>query len=98
VNCNIWFFLQNSQPQLQHKIYANDAWEPSDGLPFLASVHNVRSKLGFVEVFQSNQKKVAALHSFVSLRNYNWMDTVDLVPQKSSFKCINLRLWRQGHS
>jgi hypothetical protein len=45
------FFQQNSILHVQYKIYANDAWRPSDGHPFLASVPDVRGKLGFAEVF-----------------------------------------------
>jgi hypothetical protein len=50
------------------KIYANDAWEPTDGHPFLASVPDVRSKLGFAEVFQENSEEVATLRSFTNLK------------------------------
>jgi hypothetical protein len=63
------FFQRNSVPHVQYKIYANDAWGPSDGHPFLASVPNVRSKPRFAEVFQANTKEVAALHSFTNLKD-----------------------------
>jgi 7,8-dihydro-6-hydroxymethylpterin-pyrophosphokinase len=62
------FFQRNSVPHMQYKIYANDAWGPSDGHPFLASVLDVRSKLGFSEVFQANIEEVATLRSFSSLK------------------------------
>jgi hypothetical protein len=62
------FFQRNSVPHVQYKIYTNDAWGPSDGHPFLASLPNVRSKLGFAEVFQANTEEVAALRSFSSLK------------------------------
>jgi hypothetical protein len=62
------FFQRNSVPHVQYKIYANDAWGPSDGHPFLASLPNVRSKPGFAEVFQANTEEVAALRSFSSLK------------------------------
>jgi hypothetical protein len=53
---------------VQYKIYANDAWGPSDGHPFLASVPHVRSKPGFAEVFQANTEEVAILRSFINLK------------------------------
>jgi hypothetical protein len=62
------FFQRNGRPHVQHKIYANDAWGPTEGHPFLASVPDVRSKPGFAEVFQHNHEEVAALHSFVNLK------------------------------
>jgi hypothetical protein len=62
------FFQRNGKPHVQHKIYANDAWGPTDGHLFLASVPNVRSKPGFAEVFEHNHEEVAALHSFVNLK------------------------------
>jgi hypothetical protein len=62
------FFQRNSKPHIQHKIYANDAWGPTDGHPFLASISNVRSKPGFAEVFEHNHEEVAVLHSFVHLK------------------------------
>jgi hypothetical protein len=62
------FFQRNSVPHVQYKIYANDAWQPSNGHPFLASVPNVRSKPGFAEVFQANTKEVEALRSFTNLK------------------------------
>jgi hypothetical protein len=62
------FFQRNNVPHVQYKIYANDAWGPSDGHPFLASLPDVRGKPGFAEVFQANTEEVAALHSFSSLK------------------------------
>jgi hypothetical protein len=62
------FFQRNSVLHVQYKIYANDAWGPPDGHPFLASVPDVRSKPGFAEVFQANTEEVAALRSFTNLK------------------------------
>jgi hypothetical protein len=62
------FFQRNGIPHVQYKIYANDAWGPTEGHPFLASVPDARSKPGFAEVFEHNHKEVAALHSFVNLK------------------------------
>jgi hypothetical protein len=62
------FFQRNSVLHVQYKIYANDAWGPSDGHPFLASLLDVRSKPGFAEVFQANTEEVAALCSFSNLK------------------------------
>jgi hypothetical protein len=62
------FFQRNSVPHVQYKLYANDAWGPSDGHPFLASVPDVRSKPGFAEVFQANTEEVAALRSYTNLK------------------------------
>jgi hypothetical protein len=62
------FFQRNYVLHTQYKIYANDAWGPSDGHPFLASLLDVRSKPGFAEVFQANIEEVVALRSFSSLK------------------------------
>jgi hypothetical protein len=62
------FFQRNGRPHVQYKIYANDAWGPTDGHPFLHNISDVRSKLGFAEVFESNEEEVAALHSFVNMK------------------------------
>ena len=62
------FFQHNGKPHVQYKIYANDAWGPTNGHPFLASVPNVRSKPSFAEVFEHNHKEVVALHLFVNLK------------------------------
>jgi hypothetical protein len=62
------FFQRNNVPHVQYKIYANDAWGPSDGHPFLASVPDVRTKPGFAEVFEVNTEEVAALRSFSSMK------------------------------
>ena len=64
------FFQRNSIPHVQYKIYANDAWGPSNGHPFLASILNVRSKPRFAKVFQANTKEIVALHSFTNLKEW----------------------------
>jgi hypothetical protein len=62
------FFQRNSISHVQYKIYANDAWGPSDGHPFLASLPDVKNKPGFAEVFQANTEEVAALRSFSNFK------------------------------
>jgi hypothetical protein len=84
------FFQRNSVPHVQYKIYANDAWGPSDGHPFLASLPDVRSKPRFAEVFQANTEEVVALRSFSALKNDNYTDTPDSMLQRMSSKCTKL--------
>jgi hypothetical protein len=58
------FFQWSSRPHVQHKIYANDAWVPTDGHPFLISKSDVWNKPGF----ESDHEEIATLSSFVSLK------------------------------
>jgi hypothetical protein len=62
------FFQQHGRPHVQYKICAKDAWGPNDGHPFLHSIPDVRTKPGFAEVFEINEDEVAALHSFVNMK------------------------------
>jgi hypothetical protein len=62
------FFQQNDRPHVQYKIYANNAWGPTDGHLFLHNIPDLRSKLGFAEAFKSNKDEVATLHSFLNMK------------------------------
>ena len=62
------FYQWNNRPHVQYKIYANDAWRPVDGKVYLKTILDSRTKLGFVAVFQSVSGEIAALQSFLSLK------------------------------
>ena len=62
------FYQQNNSPHVQYKIYANNAWRPVDGEVYLKTIPDSRTKPGFAQVFQSESGEIAALQSFLSLK------------------------------